>query len=122
MDSQRKEWRYKDWTPELSLLIDKWKRRLEFYRYQTDYEEVYYNLGIVILVLQHKIVPWNIDNMLAVMLNAELRSMPYLKRKKLITYMAGVYARNFQEKRRVRARRKSSQAGHRSDKSNVSAE
>ncbi len=116
--SQPQKWRYKNWTPELSLLVHKWKTKLEFYRYQTDYEEVYYNLGIVILVLQHKIPPWNIDNMLGAMLNAELRSMPYLKRKKLVDYMAGVYGRNFQERqrrRRVRAKSEKPKEGDSAD-------
>jgi hypothetical protein len=91
---------YRDWTPELSAEIEKWVRQLRAYGFRTDHEEVFHQLALVVQVLRHRVDPKEIDDLLAVTIEADIRySFPYPQRKLELRRLTKLYAAYIEKKK-----------------------
>jgi len=99
---------YKDWPRELFLEIDRYTTQLRSYGFITDYDEVFEQLGMAVLVLMHKSSQYHarIDNLLGMTLVADLRDIPYQKRKEVLRYLLSLYRQYTVERRRQAEKQK----------------
>jgi len=93
------------WPRELYIYISKLKYQLESYGFRTDYDEMFEQLGLAILVCQHKI-PYFSANLLGATIRAELMDIQYKERKVLLRHLAKLYKQELNRRRALREKRK----------------
>jgi len=78
---------------ELFVIVDKYVQIVRLYGFETDQEEVFYLLGRVVLVCQHKIPRFKLKGLLGMTLLAEIKDIPFQKREKVLVKWAKLYVK-----------------------------
>jgi hypothetical protein len=85
------DWTYHNWTPDLSKLVEFFFQKLMKYGFITDREEVCYELGVAMLVVSHRLSRASLTNLMTMTLEAELMSLPYQRRKVVVSRIHEIY-------------------------------
>ena len=83
---------YEEWPLEFVRIVEKIRQPLLSAGFRFDYEELFEQLGIAVLVLKHK-VPTSKTNLLGLAIYDRLARIPYKKRKELIRRLSRFYVR-----------------------------
>jgi hypothetical protein len=87
-----------EWPSDLYLKIDKLKQKMQSYGYVTDYEEMFEQVGLAVLICQHKAAQHTL-NIMGMSILAELMYLDYPERKKEVMAFAKLYASYFRSKK-----------------------
>ncbi len=82
--------RYEKWPHEFVRIVEKIRQPLLAAGFRFDYEELFEQLGIVVLIFRHK-TSLHKTNLLGLAIYDKLYRIPYRKRKELITRLSKFY-------------------------------